>query len=120
VTPSQVLKYLESNEAHGQIPATVYLLVNCGLHGFRTDPASGARQIDESAIPPQPGADRGRGSLTVPGPWLDPHHTVRRSRAQHASDGFHRFAGDCRTYNAIADSVMSRHAVALIDLYGFT
>ena len=43
---SQVLKYLVSNHVHREIPATDYLLINCGLHDIRTDPASGARQID--------------------------------------------------------------------------
>ena len=43
---SQVVKYLTTNAVHGEIPATDYLLVNCGLHDIRTDPASGAKQVD--------------------------------------------------------------------------
>ena len=34
--------------------------------------------------------------------------------------GFHRFAADCRAYNAIADSVMRRRGVPTVDLYAFT
>jgi hypothetical protein len=33
---------------------------------------------------------------------------------------FHRFAADCDTYNAIADSVMRLNDVPVIDLYSFT
>ena len=34
--------------------------------------------------------------------------------------GMHRFAADCRVYNALADSVMRRRGVPAVDLYAFT
>ena len=98
---SHVLKYLESNEEHGEIPATDYLLVNCGLHDIRTDPASGARKIDQSAYRRNlEGIVAAAFRLCRSLGWI---RTTPCDEAVHNTrpDGFHRFAGDCRTYNAL-------------------
>jgi lysophospholipase L1-like esterase len=117
---SQVLKYLVSNHVHDEIPATDYLLINCGLHDIRTDPASGVRQIDEDSY---------RSNLeqivVAARDLCDTFCWIRTTPCDEAVHntrgmGMHRFAADGRAYNAIADSVMRRRGVPAVDLYAFT
>ena len=117
---SQVLKYVTSSAVHGEIPATDYLLVNCGLHDIRTDPASGVKQVDEDSyranLEQIVVAARGLCGTFC---WIRTtpcDETVHNTRI----GGMQRFAADCRAYNAIADSVMRSRGVPSIDLYGFT
>jgi lysophospholipase L1-like esterase len=117
---SQVLKYLQSNDAHGEIPATDYLLINCGLHDIRTDPATGVKQIDENSY-----RTNLKQIVATARPLCRHVCWVRSTPCDEAVHntrpaGFHRYAADGRAYNAIADSVMRSNDVPEIDLYAFS
>ncbi|MEZ4619592.1 MAG: SGNH/GDSL hydrolase family protein [Caldilineaceae bacterium] len=114
-----VLAYLQAKAVTGGIDADL-LLLNCGLHDIKTNPATGKKQvfIDEYAQnlahivqivrPMQP-------TLV----WI---RTTPCDETVHNHPGmaFHRFAADGQAYNAVADGIMREHGVPVIDLYTFT
>ena len=113
-----VLRYLDAcraRDCHWDV-----LLANCGLHDLRTDPQTGAKQVEPESYRRnlQAIVDVGRlltGCLlwVRTTPVTDSIHNSR-SRA------FHRFAADVDGYNEIADGVMRARGVATIDLCRFT
>jgi lysophospholipase L1-like esterase len=114
-----VLAYLRAAQATGALRPDL-LLLNCGLHDIRTDPASGAKQvpIDQyaenlAAILPLAQA------IAVRLIWV---RTTPVDEAMHNVDGrgFHRFNEDITAYNAVADAVMTAAGVAITDLHTFT
>lgn len=117
---SMVLSFLEGKARTGGIDADL-LLINCGLHDIKTDPATGARQIP---------IDRYEANLRaivrlVAG--LKPKLVWMRTtpcdeKVHNARPGmtFHRFSGDCAEYNRVADRVMAEAGVPVIDLHTFT
>jgi lysophospholipase L1-like esterase len=117
---SAVLAFLAGLVATGALAADL-LLVNCGLHDIKTDPASGRKQV---------GIDDYRRNLegivaqarnaAVPLVWV---RTTPCDEAVHNTRPgmtFHRFAADCAAYNAVADEVMAAAGVPTIDLHSFT
>lgn len=116
---AMVLDYLRQRRDAGGIPADV-LLLNCGLHDIKTDPATGAKQVPpaayESNLRAIAGLVRGMGLRLV---WI---RTTPCDEAVHnrLQASFHRFAADNLAYNAVADRVMAEAGVAAIDLHGFT
>lgn len=114
-----VLAYLQATARMAPIRADL-LLLNCGLHDIKTDPATGARQVSladyrrnlEAIVP----LARATGSELV---WI---RTTPCDEAIHnvRCPAFHRFAADGRAYNAAADAVMAAAGVPMIDLYAFT
>ena len=92
------------------------LLVNCGLHDIKTDPATGARQVREDdyranlqAVTALAPALAGRMA------WIRTTHVVDAIHLRHNS-AFHRHADDQARYNAIADAVMAAAGITVIDL----
>ena len=116
---SMVLSFLVAKAAEGGIDADL-LLLNCGLHDIKTDPATGTKQIP---------IDRYAQNLerivqiaqTMP-PTLVWIRTTPCDETIHNHEGmaFHRFATDGQAYNGVADQIMRAHNVPVIDLYTFT
>ncbi|MBX3054232.1 MAG: SGNH/GDSL hydrolase family protein [Caldilineaceae bacterium] len=117
---SAVLAFLAGLIEWGELAADL-LLINCGLHDTKTDPATGRKQV---------GMDDYRRNLEgivalarkaeVPLVWV---RTTPCDEAVHNTRpgmAFHRFAADCVAYNAVADGVMAEAGVPSIDLHSFT
>lgn len=116
---SNVLAFLEHKLKSGGIDADV-LLFNCGLHDIKTDPVTQAKQVDIDRYEDNLGSILSAvRELKVQPVWVrttpcDERIHNRKSRS------FHRFSADCKKYNDVADSVMRRSGVPVIDLYTFT
>ncbi len=117
---SHVLQFLKGMQAQGGLAADI-LLLNCGLHDIKTDPASGARQVEPDAYEAnllaivQLVREMGLKLVWVrTTPVEDVVHNTRPGMA------FHRFAADNEVYNAIADGIMRLSDVPCIDLHTFT
>ncbi len=96
------------------------LLLNCGLHDIKRDAKTGTAQVDSA---------RYRANLESILDLLEKRNisplwvrstSVEDERHNSRSKQFKRYARDLDAYNAIADEVMARHEVPVIDLYGFT
>lgn len=116
---SMVLSYLKARAAEGGIDADL-LLLNCGLHDIKTDPATGAKQI-----PIEQYAQNLQQIVAVVrdmGPTLVWIRTTPCDETIHNHEGmaFHRFAADGQAYNGVADGIMREHRVPVVDLYTFT
>ena len=97
-----------------------YLLLNCGLHDIKRNPATREIQVPEKEY---------RENLETifqllkknnirliwmrTTPVVDSIHNTK-------SSSFHRFAADVETYNRIADELCQNHKVPVIDLYSFS
>lgn len=116
---SMVLDYLRGVERAGGLEADL-LLLNCGLHDIKTDPATGAKQVP---------LDRYRDNLReilaaatrlgVKTVWVS---TTPVDDAMHqARDcGFHRYLAEVRYYNQAAEGIMANVGIPVADLYAFT
>lgn len=114
-----VLTYLLAAREADAIHADI-LLLNCGLHDIRSDPASGVKQVpidqyvanltEVVAL-----AHMMCGQLI----WV---RTTPVVEAIHNAEGrsFFRFNRDVDAYNAIADHIMTREGVLMADLHTFT
>lgn len=116
---SMVLAFVKQALASGEIDADL-LLINCGLHDIKTDPATGRRQV-----PLESYRDNLRSIVDLcrsVKPQLIWIRTTPCDEAVHntAPIEFHRYAADCDAYNAAADQIMADAAVPTIDLHGFT
>jgi lysophospholipase L1-like esterase len=116
---AMVLAYLKARAAGQPIAADV-LLLNCGLHDIKTDPATNAKQVPPDAYARNLRAilaEARRMNLRVvwvrTTPVITEIHNAR-------SRSFHRFAADVAAYNAIADEIMAEAKVPVIDLHGFS
>ena len=117
---SLVLAYLAGLLASDALAADL-LLVNCGLHDIKTDPATGRKQV---------GSDDYRRNLeaivnltrrvNVPLVWVRTTPCDERIHNNRPDVAFHRFAADCAAYNAVADRVMGAAEIPCIDLHSFT
>ena len=118
---AMVLAYLRQRATRGPAIAADTLLVNCGLHDIKTDPATGRRQVPieayrgnlEAIVMLATGALARRMVWIRTTPCDDRIHNGRCSE-------FHRFAADCDAYNQAADAVMAARGVPVIDLHAFT
>ena len=112
---SMVLAYLRQRRLHDPIDADI-LLLQCGLHDIKTDPATGRKQVSidrfESNLRE---ALKEASLLGLKVVWLritpvvDEIHNVR-------SNSFHRFAADAAAYNAVADRITREAGTAVIDM----
>jgi polygalacturonase len=114
-----VLDYLRRRRERNPIAADV-LVLNCGLHDLRTDPATGEKRVplpeysanlrailDEAAAM----------GLAVAWVRITPvNEAIHNSRCTK----FHRFTADIDAYNRAADEVMRTAGIPLIDLHAFT
>lgn len=116
---SMVLAFLQAKARTGGIDADL-LLLNCGLHDIKTDPVTGAKQVDIGRY----AANLQAIVQTVAGLrskliWI---RTTPCDEAVHNRPGmgFHRFAADCAAYNQVADGIMHAAGIPVIDLHTFT
>ena len=117
---SVVLAFLTGLIERGELAADL-LLVNCGLHDIKTDPATGRKQVGiDDYRRNLEGIVAQAGEAGVPLVWvrMTPcDETVHNARPDRT---FHRFSADCIAYNAVADGVMAAAGVPAIDLHSFT
>lgn len=116
---SMVLSFLRDQAQTGGID-TDFLLVNCGLHDIKTDPATGKKQVPieryEQNLRAMVDVVASMGIKLV---WI---RTTPCDEAVHnrGKMEFHRFSADNIAYNRVADAVMTEAGVPVIDLYTFT
>lgn len=114
-----VLAYVEAMLAGGTWRPDL-LLLNCGLHDLRTDPATQAKQV-----PLQQYRRNLRRIASLLGRAQQRTVWVRTTPIDDAAAcrpgaAFHRRAADVQAYNASADEVMAAAGMAILDLFGFT
>ncbi len=116
---SMVLAFLEGKARAGGIDADL-LLVNCGLHDIKTDPATGLKQVPEDRY--EDHLRRIVQTAAALRPRLVWIRTTPCDEAVHNHPGmaFHRFSADVEAYNRVADRVMRDAGVPVIDLHTFT
>lgn len=113
----RVLDYLRFRRQQDPISADI-LLINCGLHDIKTDPATGARQV-----PPEQYEVNLRqiieeaAAVNLQLVWLRTAPVVDELHNARAS--FHRHTADVDEYNRIADAVMRQAGVHVIDFHAF-
>jgi len=116
---SRVLAFLEASAQAGGLDADL-LLLNCGLHDIRTDPATGAKQVPiEQYRENLQAIVRTVADLKPRLVWI---RTTSCDETVHNREGmkFHRFSADCTAYNQAADETMAEAGVPAIDLHAFT
>lgn len=118
---AMVLQFLTAcREAGRELPGDAVVL-NCGLHDIKMDPATRQRQVPLEAYESNLAAIA---TLVLDGlrrrlvwvrttPCDERVHNARQKQ-------FHRFSMDVLAYNAVADAVMAAHGVPSIDLHTFT
>ncbi|MFA6294059.1 MAG: SGNH/GDSL hydrolase family protein [Victivallales bacterium] len=116
---SSVLKFLSAGIPAGEVKADL-LLINCGLHDIKTDPATGVRKVSPEEY---------EGNLTKiielaeinhqPLAWILTTPCDENVHNRNKID-FHRFAADAVSCNEIAMRVMAAHEIPIIDLHSFT
>lgn len=114
-----VLSYLKELSSDPSFKADV-LLLNCGLHDVKTDPKTGKRQVELDEY--RSNLDQIRRlarKMKLQLVWVN---STPVNDSIHNSKGvaFHRYNRDALRYNAVADSLFSRHGVPVIDLYSFS
>jgi hypothetical protein len=116
---AMVLEFLTAMAKAGGIAADL-ILINCGLHDIKTNPATGAKQIPLDQYRQNlPAIIKVAKRMKLQPVWIrttpcdEKIHNVR-------NNNFHRFAADCTAYNAAADEIMRAAGVPSIDLYTFT
>lgn len=116
---SMVLAYLQQRFGAPNFRPT-WLLLNAGLHDLRTDPATGAKQVE---------LDDYRANLSAILELATVHDTpliwVRTTPVIEAIHnaremGFQRLEVDVDAYNAAADAIFEAAGCPLLDLHGFT
>jgi lysophospholipase L1-like esterase len=115
---TMVLEYLLTEQYKGV--SYDMLLLNCGLHDIKTDPVTKEKQVP---------LDQYRRNLeriaTVARQMARAVIWVRTTDAVESihnarSASFHRYHDDVLAYNAVADEVMGKYGIPLLDLYSFT
>ncbi len=117
---SMVLTYLRGWQSQGGLPADL-LLLNCGLHDVKTDPATGDKQvpIEQYRINLVAIVEL-LAALRLPTAWVRTTPCDELIHNRRPNLAFHRFAADVDAYNQVADSIMAAAAIPTIDLHGFT
>lgn len=114
-----VLEYLKLKAPDKTFQPDI-LLLNCGLHDIKRNPETNAIQVDSASY---------RKNLEAIYQLLQKRQirlvwmrttSVEDERHNTRSKAFKRYARDLDAYNAIADDVMHKHGVSIIDLYTFT
>jgi len=117
---SMVLAYLRAREEAGWPIEADYLLLNCGLHDIKTDPATGQRQVSLDGY-----RENLRGILAVAERaklkviWIS-STPVPDERHAASGVGFMRYNHDLIAYNAAARAIMDEAGLPVIDLYTFS
>lgn len=112
---SMILAYLRQRRLHDPIDADI-LLLQCGLHDIKTDPATGRKQVPIDRFENNlREALKEAALMGLKVAWLritpvvDEIHNTR-------SNSCHRFTADAAAYNAVADRVMCETGTAVIDM----
>ncbi len=116
---SMVLSFLEAKAASDSIDADIILL-NCGLHDIKTNPATGEKQIPIELYEKNLRAIvKAVAKMKTRLVWI---RTTPCDENVHNRKGmsFHRFSSDCAKYNDAADRVMKEAFIPVIDLHKFT
>ncbi len=104
----------------GELPRTDVLLLNCGLHDIKTDPASGRRQVElpdyEKNLRWIVERVRQAGVRLI---WIRTT-PVDEQRHNSCQKNFYRYEKDQAAYNAAADRIMAAASMPIIDLEQFT
>ncbi|MCM8777907.1 MAG: SGNH/GDSL hydrolase family protein [Candidatus Omnitrophica bacterium] len=116
---SSVLRFLEQKLKSGGLKADLILL-NCGLHDIKTDPSTGKKQVSLGQYRKNLEKILSVIKMLKLSPvWIRTtpcdekiHNRKRKS--------FYRFSADVKRYNRIADKIMQKNNVPVIDLYTFT
>lgn len=116
---SAVLRFLKKKLKTGGIDAD-YIILNCGLHDIKTNPQTGKRQIPIGQY--RKNLEKILSvvkKLNVKLIWV---RTTPCDEKIHNSKckSFYRFSADVKKYNRVADNIMKKHNVPVIDLYTFT
>ena len=115
---SMVLEYLTGCSASRF--TTDYLLLNCGLHDVKTDPATGEYQVGMDQYRKNVAASAAFAVAIARTPiWITTTPVVDEIHNSRIRD-FHRHAKDVVAYNTIAREVALRSGMPVIDLHGFT
>jgi lysophospholipase L1-like esterase len=117
---AMVLAYLQARHKRSPIQADV-LLLNCGLHDIKTDPATGRRQVDlPQYIENLEKIMEVSRTMKLQVIWvritpvIDSVHNSRKGIA------FFRHARDVHDYNEAADAIMARHQAPVVNLHDFS
>lgn len=114
-----VLEYLKLKAPDKTFQPDV-LLLNCGLHDIKRNAETNAIQVDSISYRQNLEAIcqllKKRNIRLI---WMRTT-SVEDERHNARSKAFKRYARDLDTFNAIADEVMHKHSVPIIDLYTFT
>ena len=116
---SMVLSFMEAKAASGGIEADL-LLLNCGLHDIKTNPATGEKQIPIELYEKNLRAIvKTVAKMKTRLVWM---RTTPCDENVHNQKGmsFHRFSSDCNKYNDAADRIMKEAFIPVIDLHKFT
>ncbi len=114
-----VLAFLQAKAQSGGIDADL-LLLNCGLHDIKTNPATGQKQVPieqyQANLRAMVELVAGMRATLV---WVRTTPCAENVH-NHPGMSFHRFAADCAAYNGVADAIMAAAGVATLDLHTFT
>ena len=114
-----VLSFIE-NEYNQEKITYNYLLLNCGLHDIKTNQSTGERQVSISEY-----RENLEKILTIMKKcnvnvlWVS---TTKVDDFTHnnLSKEFKRYNKDVLAYNAVANEIMQKNGIPIIDLYAFT
>lgn len=117
---SMVLSYLKVLKAAGELTSD-FVMVNCGLHDIKTSKETGKIQIP---------LEQYRSNLSsiinifsdldgVNLLWVSTTPCDEKVH-NHPRIAFHRYANDCLAYNAVANDLMSKRGIPILDLHAFT
>lgn len=117
---AMVLSFVQALAKSGGVDADLFL-VNCGLHDIKKNPETGSLQVPIDAYESNLRAlvvlaAKMRTQLV----WMRTTPCDEKVHNKRPGMAFHRFAGDCEAYNAVADRVMREAGVPSIDLHTFT
>ena len=117
---SMVLAFLQAKHRADGIAAEL-LLLNCGLHDIKTNPATGEKQVPLARYRENLEAIAALAAQLGPTlVWMRTTPCDERVHNSRPDIAFHRFAADCAAYNQAADQIMANCGVPIIDLYTFT
>ncbi|MGI5841386.1 MAG: SGNH/GDSL hydrolase family protein [Patescibacteria group bacterium] len=117
---SLVLKYLCSNYCHKEISKVDYLLLNCGLHDIKVNPASKKKQISLikywiNLLLILRNVNRFADHVV----WVNSTPVNDEIHNTRCKD-FFRFNKDVLAYNNVAKNLMQKFDIPIINLYSFT
>jgi hypothetical protein len=115
---SMVLEYLLGEQSRGV--RYDILLINCGLHDIKTDPAAGGKQVPldqyRDNLEQIAAVARQMAQAVIWVRTTDAVESIHNAR----SASFHRYHADVLAYNEAADETMGKHRIPTLDLYAFT